>query len=438
MNVTFQPILVKEILIKDRYRKDQGDIKALAESIRDSGQLMPILVAPLENDSYRLICGERRVRAFNLMKLDKINATIAVDPQVELLYRKMELDENVKRKNFTWQEEVSALEALHELNVKLKGPAVKGVGGGHGLKDTAKELGRSIASISQDLALARAIEQNPQLAKAKSKHHAFKTLAALKEKILSTELSKRKKQEVKLQGFYNENGVSGLRKHLADNSVDLILVDPQFGIDRKATDTEIWTPDDNYDDAETISLSLIRASVPEYARVLKDRSHLFMFYDHKYYDTLVSLFLRYDFIVFEAPIIWNKGSGSSAPLPYSFTRSYESILHCMKGKRELLKSSFDVLNYKRVPPSRRIHPDEKPIDLLAHLIECTTEFGDVVLDNFAGSGSTIRAALSRHRSAIGFELDKTAYDRAYISISETLKIREEVIDDDNNTTNEEG
>ena len=60
----------------------------------------------------------------------------------------------------------------------------------------------------------------------------------------------------------------------------------------------------------------------------------------------------------------------------------------------------------------KIHPAQKPIKVLKRLIEIFTDPGDVVIDPCAGSGSTLRAAHELGRSAFGFEIDRTFYNRA--------------------------
>lgn len=64
---------------------------------------------------------------------------------------------------------------------------------------------------------------------------------------------------------------------------------------------------------------------------------------------------------------------------------------------------------KEIP---KIHPAQKPIKTLKKLIEIFTDKGDVVIDPCCGSGSTLRAAVELGRSAYGFEIDRTFYQRA--------------------------
>lgn len=60
----------------------------------------------------------------------------------------------------------------------------------------------------------------------------------------------------------------------------------------------------------------------------------------------------------------------------------------------------------------KIHPAQKPVAVIEQLIQIFTDEGDVVIDPCAGSGSTLRAAHNLGRSAFGFEIDRTFYNRA--------------------------
>lgn len=52
------------------------------------------------------------------------------------------------------------------------------------------------------------------------------------------------------------------------------------------------------------------------------------------------------------------------------------------------------------------HPTAKPLGLMSRMVRATTNHGDTVLDPFAGSGTTLRAAVNEGRKAIGVELDE--------------------------------
>ena len=64
---------------------------------------------------------------------------------------------------------------------------------------------------------------------------------------------------------------------------------------------------------------------------------------------------------------------------------------------------------KEIP---KIHPSQKPVNVIKQLIEIFTDEGDVVIDPCCGSGTTLRAAHELGRSAFGFEIDRNFYQRA--------------------------
>ena len=66
-------------------------------------------------------------------------------------------------------------------------------------------------------------------------------------------------------------------------------------------------------------------------------------------------------------------------------------------------------NSKEYP---KIHPTQKPVNVLKRLIEIFTDEGDTVIDPCAGSGSTLRAAQELGRNSYGFEVNTKFYKRA--------------------------
>lgn len=83
---------------------------------------------------------------------------------------------------------------------------------------------------------------------------------------------------------------------------------------------------------------------------------------------------------------------------------------------------FDWFEWRRdgkdIP---KIHPTQKPVNLMKRLISIFTDPGDVVIDPCAGSGSTLRAAYEMGRDSYGFEVDKGIYDKAQMEMIEPLK-----------------
>lgn len=86
------------------------------------------------------------------------------------------------------------------------------------------------------------------------------------------------------------------------------------------------------------------------------------------------------------------------------------------GKTETTKGKmiFNWFEWKRDNSKEypKIHPTQKPINVLKRLIEIFTDEGDVVIDPVCGSGSTLRAAAELNRNSYGFETNTEFYNKA--------------------------
>ena len=89
------------------------------------------------------------------------------------------------------------------------------------------------------------------------------------------------------------------------------------------------------------------------------------------------------------------------------------------------KMIFNWFEWKKDNPKEypKIHPTQKPVNLIKLLIEIFTDEGDVVIDPVAGSGTTLRAAKEAKRSCYGFEIDRNFYKAA---IEKMLTEKEEL------------
>lgn len=90
------------------------------------------------------------------------------------------------------------------------------------------------------------------------------------------------------------------------------------------------------------------------------------------------------------------------------------------------KMIFNCMDWPRDNESEKIHPTQKPVELLKRLIEIFTDPGDVVIDPCAGSGSTLIAAERLGRKAYGFEIKKNFFDAANKWLNEEKLIKKEI------------
>ena len=102
---------ISEIVINKRVRKNTGDLNQLAESMEKFGQMHPVIV----NKKMELISGFRRVQCAKQLDWKTVFA-IVVDVNSESDKLTMELEENLRRKDFTEEEKIEAFKKLSKLN----------------------------------------------------------------------------------------------------------------------------------------------------------------------------------------------------------------------------------------------------------------------------------------------------------------------------------
>jgi len=402
-----EEIKISDIKVGKRIRHIFGDITALGVSIQRYGLINPICIDKDNN----LIAGERRLRAAKGLGWKKITVTRLEDLS-DTTKKEIELEENIQRKALTWQEEIAAKLALHELKQQKDGKRMQKSGApGWGIRDTALVLDKSEGSISQSLQLARAIRQFPALAKEKNESTAFKKYKRMQEGFLRAELNRRRGKDVVPNVIHGDCIVE--TKKMKDGCFDMILADFPFGVDVKKSAGlgKRGKEDIAYDDSPYDAMELLRKASKELYRVLKDDRHAMFFFAMDNYTPVKKTLEEAGFIVENMPLIWNKTSGSSAATGDNFPAAYEPIFWCRKGRRKLNTTISNVLTYSRVPPKKKQHPNEKPVPLLVALIEACTFPSEVVYDPVAGGGSTLEASLEVSRECTVCEKNEMYYMR---------------------------
>lgn len=180
-------------------------------------------------------------------------------------------------------------------------------------------------------------------------------------------------------------------KELPDQCIDLVLTDPPYGIDYQSNRRVAREKLPKFEN--DVDLSWVDGWVEEVHRVLKDDRHFYCFtrFDTypKFYDSISRHFKV------KNCLIWVKNNHGSGDLLGSYAPQSEMIIFAVKGRRLLNgPRDSDVLEYNNVPSAQRAHATQKPVDLLRTLIEKSTEPDEIVLDPFAGTGSTMRACVA--------------------------------------------
>ncbi|WP_029836290.1 DNA-methyltransferase, partial [Vibrio parahaemolyticus] len=142
----------------------------------------------------------------------------------------------------------------------------------------------------------------------------------------------------------------------------------------------------------------------EMYRVLKKNSHFYLFCDQETMFVIKPIAEKVGF-KFWKPIVWDK---VTIGMGYHYRARHEYILFFEKGKRKLNDLGVpDILQSKRV---YRGYPTEKPVDLLEVLISQSSTEGELVMDPFFGSGSTLVAAKKLNRNYIGCDISDAAHE----------------------------
>ena len=115
-------------------------------------------------------------------------------------------------------------------------------------------------------------------------------------------------------------------------------------------------------------------------------------------------------------LVWDKGR----PGMGTGWRCSSELIIAARGRAAYWSggAAGNVLKFTPVPPGLRVHPVDKPESLLRALIGPTTPSHGLVLDPFAGGGSTLLAARTLGRRAIGIELDEKYAEQAARRLSQ--------------------
>ena len=402
-----------------RYRIDMGDIDSLASSISQVGQLVPIIVT----EDLTLIAGERRLRAHRKLEKPTIKAIIKTKDEVN--DKVVEILENLERKDFTWQEQVSALDDLHQILKSQGGKAWSG-------RKTAEKVGLSVGGVCTDLNLAEILKSDPEMFdKCKTKEAALKTLQKFKIDEAMAELTLRKSKTnygKKAKNYIFKGDCTDLITHLPEGSINALISDPFYGLnisDVKFRD--VSRPLDIYEDGEDSYFITMRDLITKASKVLAKDSWVLMFCRAENTQWLIDTWTKAGFSMDTIPGVWHRTgqSGQTNQPGKYFARSYEPFVYGCRGETSIIRQGLsNVLAYPGITPTSKDHPVQKPLPLMEDIVGRFCLPGYTILDPMCGSGTTIVAAIKRGCNAIGFDLDDRYYNMALNNVSEALKIKD--------------
>ena len=423
-------IPLSSILVGERFRKDYGEIKDLANSIKQNGLIQPLAVYPNPEPSnpptYILIAGGRRYEALKSLETTEVPVRI-YDRQIdELELRTLELAENFYRKDLEWKEQVKLQRQIHDLQISIHGKKVSKSPDDPGwtLKDTAELVGVSAQSVQKDVQLARAVEAAPELFEsAKNKSEAAKILKSVGEDMIKQEMLRRAKAAPTAQAKQNliDNYIVGdffaQAAKLTDETFNFAEIDPPYGIDLKNVKRDGKTEHYNEVDKNEYE-DFLRRVLTESYRLMSDHSWLVLWFaPEPWFETCYDLLISTGFKTRRICGIWTKPSGQSKRPETNLANSYEMFFIASKGSPVLIKQGrSNIFNFSPVPHQHKIHPTERPLELIQELLSTFCNPGARILVPFAGSGTTLLAAQSLNMTAVGFDLSKEYKDRYIIKV----------------------
>ncbi len=190
-----------------------------------------------------------------------------------------------------------------------------------------------------------------------------------------------------------------LLRTLPDGCIDFAVTDPPYLVNYRPRDGRLCVNDD--------SAHWLEPAFKEIQRVLKPNRFCVSFYGWPWIDRFMSVWKSCGLRPV-SHLVWPKQHCSRE----GYTRSHHEVAYLLAKGRPLKPANppKDVLPWEYT--GNRHHTNEKPVIALLPLIEAFSQPGDVVLDPFAGSGTTGLAARKLGRRFILFENDEICFDTA--------------------------
>ncbi len=210
-----------------------------------------------------------------------------------------------------------------------------------------------------------------------------------------------------------------LLKNLASNSVDLIIADPPYNLGKDYGNNSDSKKFDEY-------LDFSKDWISEALRVLSSTGSIYVFMGVRFISYIYAILERDCGMTFNSWITWHYTQGMGKTK--GFSPRHDDILYFNKSKefkfnlddvripqkfyrqRNNMRGANpgDVWEFSHVhycQENRLDHPTQKPEGLIERMVLASSDEGDLVVDPFSGSGTTLRVCQQLNRNAIGFELN---------------------------------
>lgn len=410
----FHLVPLDSIVVKrdERQRRELLDIDVLADSIRRLGLIHPLVVT---REGYELVAGERRLSACT--RLGWTNVPVQyVDELEPARLRAIELEENIKRQDITWQDQVRAIAEYHKLRAS-ETPGWTQV-------DTADAIGISKPHLNRILLISEEIARgNPLILDAPR----LSTAAGIAER------ANERRYETVLNQLHGTFGTVMLPEAPPEDIIvadftqwvnedpgikfNLIHCDFPYGIDADNFNQGGASAHGGYSDTPEVWSRLMIALEVATRRYTAPSCHLMFWFamrkeSNRLYEPTARALERMGWDINPMPLIWMKSDGAGIiPDPERGPRQiYETCLLGSKGDRKIVRA---VSNAYASGTVRDSHMSTKPEPMLRHFFQMLIDENTIMLDPTCGSGSSLRAAESLGaKYVLGLEVNEEFAERA--------------------------
>ena len=225
---------------------------------------------------------------------------------------------------------------------------------------------------------------------------------------------------LEINKVYNMDCVDGI-KLLDDNSIDLVIIDPPYKLD--IVKLKNTTKFNNYANEllglkDGFDLKILDLLVTKMKKI-----NIYIYCSKRQVKELLEYFINrkcnYEILT------WHKMNPSPLTNNIYLPDTEYIVFAREKGVRLYgnyhTKRKYYISGVNQADKKKWKHPTIKPLPFIEnHIINSSNE-GDLILDCFAGSGTTLVGAINQNRNFIGFEINKKYYETAQYRINEALE-----------------
>jgi len=438
-SANFRTVAISDITIDRsvRQRRELKNLPELAASIQAVGLINP----PVVDQNMVLVAGERRLTACrDILQWTSIPVQFAEDLSADQLYL-IELEENVKRDDLSWQDNCLAVENYHRMRSNIE-PLWNATA-------TAKALGISPNDVSEKRSVAAALIEGDEMVVAADKYSVARGIVARKrERANASAIDKmRAMTQTKVAPMADDltaeeiaelaaEGLGGtiaqeLEKAAATPMVpflntgfiewaetydgpkfNFIHCDFPYGVNADKHNQGASSAFGGYADDANVYWRLLDALADAMQNVVADSAHCMFWFSMDFYHETKLRLESMGWTVNPFPLIWHKSDNSGIlPDPKRGPRRiYETAFLCSRGDRFVVQS---VANTFAAGNIKNIHMSEKNPDMLAHFFRMFVDDSTLMLDPTMGSGNAVRVAENMGAFRyLGLEISEEFYSRA--------------------------